>query len=285
MVKFMSWVDPVRRLKIRANADIPRDAKLARLFGAEGIGLCRTEHMFFAEDRIEHMRTMILSDNEKTRRDALKKLLPMQRADFVGLFKAMESLPVTIRLLDPPLHEFLPKREDLLVEIQHLEDTKPRSPKLKELRPLLARVQELHETNPMLGLRGCRLGIAFPEITEMQSRAIFEAAVAVKSKGGDPHVEIMVPLIGSIEEKRHQATIIRRVAAEVFEAKGASVDYMVGTMIELPRAALTADQIAEEAQFFSFGTNDLTQTTFGISRDDINNFLPAYVKAGSLRHH
>ena len=283
MVKFMSWVDPVRRLKIRANADIPRDAKLARLFGAEGIGLCRTEHMFFAEDRIEHMRTMILSDNEKTRRDALKKLLPMQRADFVGLFKAMESLPVTIRLLDPPLHEFLPKREDLLVEIQHLEDTKPRSPKLKELRPLLARVQELHETNPMLGLRGCRLGIAFPEITEMQSRAIFEAAVAVKSKGGDPHVEIMVPLIGSIEEMRHQATIIRRVAAEVFEAKGASVDYMVGTMIELPRAALTADQIAEEAQFFSFGTNDLTQPTFGISRDDINNFLPAYVKAGIFK--
>jgi pyruvate,orthophosphate dikinase len=195
----------------------------------------------------------------------------------------MESLPVTIRLLDPPLHEFLPKREDLLVEIQHLEDTKPRSPKLKELRPLLARVQELHETNPMLGLRGCRLGIAFPEITEMQVRAIFEAAVAVKSKGGDPHVEIMVPLIGSIEEMRHQATIIRRVAAEVFEAKGASVDYKVGTMIELPRAALTADQIAEEAQFFSFGTNDLTQTTFGISRDDINNFLPAYVKAGIFK--
>jgi pyruvate,orthophosphate dikinase len=283
LVQFMKWVDPVRRLRVRANADIPRDAKQARLFGAEGIGLCRTEHMFFAEDRIEHMRTMILSDSEKDRRAALKKLLPMQRADFVGLFKAMESLPVTIRLLDPPLHEFLPKREDLLVEIQHLEDTKPRSPKLKELRPLLARVQELHETNPMLGLRGCRLGIAFPEITEMQVRAIFEAAVAVKSKGGDPHVEIMVPLIGSIEEMRHQATIIRRVAAEVFEAKGASVDYKVGTMIELPRAALTADQIAEEAQFFSFGTNDLTQTTFGISRDDINNFLPAYVKAGIFK--
>ena len=168
LVKFMSWVDPVRRLKIRANADIPRDAKQARLFGAEGIGLCRTEHMFFAEDRIEHMRTMILADNEKDRRDALKKLLPMQRADFAGLFKSMESLPVTIRLLDPPLHEFLPQREDLLVEIAHLEDTKPRSPKLKELRPLLARVQELHEMNPMLGLRGCRLGIAFPEITEMQ---------------------------------------------------------------------------------------------------------------------
>jgi pyruvate,orthophosphate dikinase len=284
LVKFMAWVDPLRKLKIRANADVPRDAKQARLFGAEGIGLCRTEHMFFAEDRIGHMRTMILAQNEKDRRSALKKLLPMQRADFAGLFKAMESLPVTIRLLDPPLHEFLPQREELLVEIAHLEDTKPRSPKLKELRPLLARVQELHETNPMLGLRGCRLGIAFPEITEMQSRAIFEAAVAVKSKGGDPHLEIMVPLIGSIEEMRNQAAIVRRVAADVFKEKGETVDYLVGTMIELPRAALTADQIAEEAEFFSFGTNDLTQTTFGISRDDINNFLPAYLKLGIFKH-
>ena len=283
LVKFMSWVDPVRRLGIRANADIPRDAKLARLFGAEGIGLCRTEHMFFAEDRIEHMRAMILADNEKDRRAALKKLLPMQRADFAGLLKSMDSLPVTIRLLDPPLHEFLPSREDLLVEIQHLEDTKPRSPKLKELRPLLARVQELRETNPMLGLRGCRLGIAFPEITEMQSRAIIEAAVAVKSKGGNPHVEIMIPLIGTIEEMRNQTAIVRRVAEEVFKEKGQSVHYMVGTMIELPRACLVADQIAEEAEFFSLGTNDLTQTTFGISRDDINHFLPAYVKAGIFK--
>ncbi|MFZ2021014.1 MAG: pyruvate, phosphate dikinase [Terracidiphilus sp.] len=283
LVKFMSWVDPLRRLKVRANADIPRDAKTARAFGAEGIGLCRTEHMFFAEDRIEHMRTMILANNEKDRRIALKKLLPMQRADFVGLFKAMESLPVTIRLLDPPLHEFLPKREDLLVEIQHLEDTKPRSPKLKGLRTLLARVEELHEQNPMLGLRGCRLGITFPEITEMQARAIIEAAVAVKAKGGDPHPEIMVPLIGSIEEMRNQSAIIRRVADEVFAEKKTKVDYMVGTMIELPRAALTADQIAEEAEFFSFGTNDLTQTTYGISRDDINNFLPAYLKLGIFK--
>jgi len=283
LVKFMSWVDPVRRLKIRANADIPRDAKNARLFGAEGIGLCRTEHMFFAEDRIEHMRTMILAENEKDRREALKKLLPMQRADFAGLFKSMESLPVTIRLLDPPLHEFLPQREELLVEIQHLEDTKPRSPRLKELRPLLARVQELHEMNPMLGLRGCRLGITFPEITEMQVRAILEAAVATKNKGGDPHVEIMIPLIGSVEEMRNQSAIVRRVADQVFKEKGTTVDYMVGTMIELPRAALTADQIAEEAEFFSFGTNDLTQTTFGISRDDINNFLPAYMKHGIFK--
>jgi pyruvate,orthophosphate dikinase len=283
LVKFMSWVDPLRRLKIRANADIPRDAKQARLFGAEGIGLCRTEHMFFAEDRIEHMRAMILADNEKDRRLALKKLLPMQRADFVGLLKAMEGLAVTIRLLDPPLHEFLPKREDLLVQIARLEESKPRSPKLKELRTLLARVEELHEQNPMLGLRGCRLGITFPEITEMQARAIIEAAVAVKTKGGDPHVEIMVPLIGSIEEMRNQSAIIRRVADEVFAEKGTKVDYMVGTMIELPRAALTADQIAEEAEFFSFGTNDLTQTTFGISRDDINNFLPAYLKNGIFK--
>jgi pyruvate,orthophosphate dikinase len=278
LVKFMSWADPVRRLKIRANADIPRDAKQARLFGAEGIGLCRTEHMFFAEDRIEHMRAMILANTEKDRREALKKLLPMQRADFAGLLKTMDPLPVTIRLLDPPLHEFLPQREELMLEIAHLEDTKPNSPKLKELRPLLARVQELHETNPMLGLRGCRLGIAFPEITEMQARAIFEAAVSVKSKGGDPHLEIMVPLIGSIEEMRNQATIIRLVAEQVFKEKGTKLDFMVGTMIELPRAALTADEIAEEAEFFSFGTNDLTQTTFGISRDDINKFLPAYVK-------
>jgi pyruvate, orthophosphate dikinase len=283
LVKFMSWVDPLRRLRIRANADIPRDAKQARTFGAEGIGLCRTEHMFFAEDRIEHMRTMILANNEKDRRAALKKLLPMQRADFVGLFKAMESLPVTIRLLDPPLHEFLPKREDLLVQIARLEESKPKSPKLKELRTLLARVEELHEMNPMLGLRGCRLGITFPEITEMQARAIIEAAVLVKSKGGDPHVEIMIPLIGSIEEMRNQSAIVRRIADEVFTEKKAKVDYMVGTMIELPRAALTADQIAEEAEFFSFGTNDLTQTTYGISRDDINNFLPAYLKLGIFK--
>jgi pyruvate,orthophosphate dikinase len=207
----------------------------------------------------------------------------MQRSDFAGLFKAMESLPVVIRLLDPPLHEFLPKREELLVEIQHLEDTKPRSPKLKELRILLARVEDLHEVNPMLGLRGCRLGITFPEITEMQVRAIFEAAVNVKSKGGDPHPEIMIPLIGSIEEMRNQSAIVRRIAADVFKEKGETIDYKVGTMIELPRAALTADQIAEEAEFFSFGTNDLTQTTFGISRDDINHFLPSYIKQGIFK--
>ena len=283
LVTFMSWADPLRKLKIRANADIPRDAKQALLFGAEGIGLCRTEHMFFAEDRIEHMRAMILATNEKDRRLALKKLLPMQRADFVGLFKAMGPLPVTIRTLDPPLHEFLPKREDLLVEIARLEETKPRSPKLKSLRPLLARVEELHEANPMLGLRGCRLGISFPEITEMQVRAMIEAAVIIKKKGGEPHLEIMIPLVGTIEEMRNQTAIVRRVASEVFKEKGAKVDYKVGTMIELPRAALTADKIAEEAEFFSFGTNDLTSTTYGISRDDINQFLPAYIKAGVFK--
>ncbi len=283
LVTFMSWADPLRRLKVRANADIPRDAKQALLFGAEGIGLCRTEHMFFAEDRIEHMRAMILATTEKDRRAALKKLLPMQRADFVGLFKAMGPLPVTIRTLDPPLHEFLPKREDLLVEIARLESTKPRSPKLKALRPLLARVEELHEANPMLGLRGCRLGISFPEITEMQVRAMIEAAVIIKKKGGEPHLEIMIPLVATIEEMRNQAAIVRRVAAEVFREKGATVDYKVGTMIELPRAALTADKIAEEAEFFSFGTNDLTSTTYGISRDDINQFLPAYMKAGIFK--
>ena len=283
LVTFMSWADPLRRLKVRANADIPRDAKQALLFGAEGIGLCRTEHMFFAEDRIEHMRAMILATTEKDRRAALKKLLPMQRADFVGLFKAMGPLPVTIRTLDPPLHEFLPKREDLLVEIARLESTKPRSPKLKTLRPLLARVEELHEANPMLGLRGCRLGISFPEITEMQVRAMIEAAVIIKKKGGNPHLEIMIPLIATIEEMRNQAAIVRRVAAEVFREKGVTVDYKVGTMIELPRAALTADKIAEEAEFFSFGTNDLTSTTYGISRDDINQFLPAYMKAGIFK--
>ena len=283
LVRFMSWVDPLRKLRVRANADIPRDAKQAIQFGAEGIGLCRTEHMFFAEDRLPHMQAMILANNLKERQAALKKLLPMQRADFTGLFKAMNGLPVTVRLLDPPLHEFLPKREDLLVEIARLEITKPRSPKLKELHKLLSRVEELHETNPMLGLRGCRLGIAYPEVTEMQARAIFEAAVSVKKQGKDVKVEVMIPLISTIEEMKNQAAIIRRIARQVFSDKDESVEYLVGTMIELPRAALVADQIAKEAEFFSFGTNDLTQTTFGISRDDINQFLPAYIGQGIFK--
>jgi pyruvate,orthophosphate dikinase len=283
LVQFMNWADPHRRLKVRANADIPRDAIQARAFGAEGIGLCRTEHMFFAEDRLPHMRTMILADNEKDRRQALKKLLPMQRADFLGIFKAMDGFPVTIRTLDPPLHEFLPRREDLLVEIAKLEVTKPKSPKLKELHTLLKRVEDLHEVNPMLGHRGCRLGVTYPEITEMQARAIIEAAVIASEKGIKALPEIMIPLTTGIKEMKNQADIVRRVAAEVFKEKGKKIDYMVGTMIELPRAALVADEIAKEAEFFSFGTNDLTQTTFGFSRDDINKFLPDYLKQGIFK--
>ena len=283
LIKYMAWADPHRRLRVRANADIPRDAKAAISFGAEGIGLCRTEHMFFAEDRLPFMRGMIMARNEKDRRLALKKLLPMQRADFVGLFKAMKGFPVTIRTLDPPLHEFLPKREDLLVEIKELELTKPRSPKLKGLRIVLARVEELHEQNPMLGHRGCRLGITYPEITEMQVRAIFEAALQVKKQKIIVIPEIMIPLTSTIKEMKNQADIVRRVAEEVFAEKKDSVEYLVGTMIELPRAALVADQIAEEAEFFSFGTNDLTQTAFGFSRDDINKFLPEYMRLGIFK--
>jgi len=281
--KLMGWAEPFRKIGVRANADIPRDAIQAKNFGAEGIGLCRTEHMFFAEDRIPHMRTMILADNEKDRRIALKKLLPMQRADFIGLFKAMNGLPVTIRLLDPPLHEFLPKREELMVQIAVLRATKPRSPKLKELQALLARVEELHEFNPMLGHRGCRLGITYPEITEMQARAIFEAMVAVDKEGVKTHAEVMIPLISTVKEMANQGAIVRRVADEVFKEKGRHVHYLVGTMIELPRACLVADEIAKEAEFFSFGTNDLTQTTFGFSRDDVNKVLPTYLAEGILK--
>jgi len=281
--KFMSWAEPFRKLGVRANADIPRDAIQARAFGAEGIGLCRTEHMFFAEDRIPHMRAMIMAGTEKDRRMALRKLLPMQRSDFVGIFRAMDGYPVTIRTLDPPLHEFLPRREDLMVEIAVLEATKPRSPKLRELRTLLRRVEELHEFNPMLGHRGCRLGITYPEITEMQARAIFEAACAVAKEGVKVEPEVMIPLVGTLKETANQKEIIVRVAEEVFAQKETRVDYLVGTMIELPRAALVADEIAKEAQFFSFGTNDLTQTTFGFSRDDINKFLPTYLAEGILK--
>jgi pyruvate,orthophosphate dikinase len=281
--KLMSWSEPYRKMGVRANADIPRDAIQARAFGAEGIGLCRTEHMFFAEDRIPHMRAMILANNEKDRRAALKKLLPMQRQDFIGVFRAMDGYPVTIRTLDPPLHEFLPSREELMVQIGVLEATKPKSPKLKELRTLLNRVNQLHELNPMLGFRGCRLGIAFPEITEMQARAIFEAAVQVAKQGVKVLPEVMIPLTATLKEMANQGAIVRRVAEEVFAEKERRVDYLVGTMIELPRAALVADEIAKEAEFFSFGTNDLTQTTFGFSRDDINKFLSAYLQEGILK--
>jgi len=246
------------------------------------------------------MRAMILADNEKDRRAALKKLLPMQRSDFKGLFEAMEGLPVTIRLLDPPLHEFLPKREKLMVDIASLASANARQKKtlveeyrdygakgagdLKKILPqLLARVEELHEFNPMLGHRGCRLGITYPEITEMQARAIFEAAVAVEKSGVKTHAEVMIPLIATVKEMENQTAIVRRVAEEVFREKGKQVKYHVGTMIELPRACLVADEIAKEAEFFSFGTNDLTQTTFGFSRDDVNKVLPTYLAEGILK--
>jgi pyruvate,orthophosphate dikinase len=283
LLKFMGWAEPFRNMKVRANADIPRDAIQARAFGAEGIGLCRTEHMFFGEEKLPHMRAMILANTEKDRRAALKKLLPLQRKDFEGVFRAMDGFPVTIRTLDPPLHEFLPRREDLMVEIAVLEATKPKSPKLAGLRKLLRRVEELHEFNPMLGHRGCRLGITYPEITEMQARAIFEAAVAVAKQGVKVYPEVMIPLTATLKEMANQAAVVNRVAEEVFKEKGSKVEYMVGTMIELPRAALVADEIAKEAQFFSFGTNDLTQTTFGFSRDDINKVLPTYLAEGILK--
>jgi pyruvate,orthophosphate dikinase len=298
--KFMGWADPFRKMKVRANADIPRDAIQARTFGAEGIGLCRTEHMFFGEEKIGHMRTMILADNEKDRRAALKKLLPLQRADFAGVFKAMDGLPVTIRTLDPPLHEFLPRREDLMVDIALLSRYSAKQKKelvvkykdygikgvgdLKNALPkLLGRVEQLHEFNPMLGHRGCRLGITYPEITEMQARAIFEAAVDCTKKGIKVLPEVMIPLVATLKEMANQGAIVRRVAEEVFKEKGMKIDYMVGTMIELPRAALVADEIAKEAEFFSFGTNDLTQTTFGFSRDDVNKVLPTYLAEGILK--
>jgi pyruvate,orthophosphate dikinase len=281
--KIMGWAETFRRMGVRANADIPRDALQARAFGAEGIGLCRTEHMFFAEDRLPHMRAMILANNEKDRRNALRKLLPMQRNDFVGLFRTMDGFGVTIRTLDPPLHEFLPRREELLVEIARLEITKPKSPKLKELHKLLNRVEQLHEQNPMLGLRGCRLGITYPEITEMQARAIFEAAVKVAKEGVKVKPEIMIPLTMGLKEMANQAALVRKVAEEVFAEKEQRVEYLVGTMIELPRACVAADEIAKEAEFFSFGTNDLTQTTFGFSRDDVGKILTAYLAEGILK--
>jgi len=283
LLKLMGWAEPFRRMGVRANADIPRDALQARAFGAEGIGLCRTEHMFFAEGRLPHMRAMILATNEKDRRVALRKLLPYQRNDFIGIFRAMDGFPVTIRTLDPPLHEFLPRREELLVDIARLEITKPKSPKLKELRTLLNRVEQLHEVNPMLGLRGCRLGITYPEITEMQARAIFEAAVKVAKEGVKVRPEIMIPLTTGLKEMANQSALVRKVADEVFAEKEQTVEYLVGTMIELPRACLVADEIAKDAEFFSFGTNDLTQTTFGFSRDDVGKILTAYLAEGILK--
>ena len=294
LAEFMGWADEFRgTFGVRANADIPRDAKVARKFGAEGIGLCRTEHMFFAEDRIPHMQAMILARDEKSRRKALLKLLPMQRSDFAGLFKAMDGFPVVIRTLDPPLHEFLPKRENLMVDLAKLPYADAAAKKdmskrygfpvgelKKQLPELLKRVEELHEFNPMLGHRGCRLGVTYPEITEMQARAIFEAAAQVAKKGVKVIPEVMIPLIGSVEELDNQKKIVVKVAEEVLaKADMKDLKYLVGTMIEIPRAALTADKVAKSAEFFSFGTNDLTQTTMGLSRDDYTKFQDDYTKA------
>ena len=270
--ELLGWADEVRTLKVRANADTPRDARTARNFGAEGIGLCRTEHMFFEGERIHAMREMIIARDETGRRRALAKLLPMQRVDFEGIFEAMDGLPVTIRLLDPPLHEFLPHGG---------EESKLLARSLDIPRNDLQRIVEgLRETNPMLGHRGCRLGITYPEITEMQGRAIFEAAVRVKRRGIDVRPEIMVPLVSAVAEFDNQRAILEHAADQVLGVMGETVPYLIGTMIELPRAALTAGEIAKRAQFFSFGTNDLTQTTYGLSRDDAGRFLPSYVESG-----
>jgi pyruvate,orthophosphate dikinase len=275
--KLMRWADGVRRLKVRANADIPRDAEAAVALGAEGIGLCRTEHMFFAPERLPIVQDMIMATSTEARRAALDRLLAFQRDDFYGLFKTMAGRPVTIRTLDPPLHEFLPKREDLMVEIAEAQARGTSGPELEKKRRLLARVEELHEFNPMLGLRGCRLGILYPEITEMQARAIFEAACRCAKEKRPVVPEVMIPLVGHVNELRHQAAVVRRVAEEVMAREGTKVRFLVGTMIEVPRAALTAGEVAQEAEFFSFGTNDLTQMTFGFSRDDAGKFLPLYI--------
>jgi len=322
--RLTKWCDEVRRLRVRANADVPHDARLARHLGAEGIGLCRTEHMFFAEARIPHVVTMILnaqearqakleierltgelteasrserpllrrqlSEAKRKGRDpirafegALQKLLPLQRADFKGLFLAMEGTPVTIRTLDPPLHEFLPKREHLLRELQGLKRGRGSKARRQRLLVTLSRVEELHEFNPMLGFRGCRLGILHPEITRMQARAIFEAAASVIAEGKQVTPEIMIPLVGDPEELRRQRAVVEGVAAEVTRRLGVRIPHTIGTMIEVPRAAVLAGEIAEHADFFSFGTNDLTQMTFGYSRDDSGRFLPEYVRTGILR--
>jgi pyruvate,orthophosphate dikinase len=323
--RLLGWADKARRLGVRANADVPRDAKIAFAFGARGIGLCRTEHMFFAEDRLPHVVAMILAASRGQRgldlrarlaarlkeakghqarelrkelaelkkeygksiadyTGALKKLLPMQRADFAGLFREMQGTPVTIRTLDPPLHEFLPKREELMVEVATLKakgaSRNARAIHAKE--KLLRAVEELHEFNPMLGHRGCRLGITYPEITRMQARAIFEAALLVSKKGTPVKPEVMIPLVGHVEELKRQKKIVLEEAEAVLGKGGSGVEYLVGTMIEVPRGALTADEIAKEADFFSFGTNDLTQMGFGLSRDDAGKFLGYYQEHGIL---
>jgi pyruvate, orthophosphate dikinase len=286
--KLMIWADEFRKLRVRANSDTPHDSEVAREFGAEGIGLCRTEHMFFGEGRLAAMREMILADGKGAREKALERLLPLQRMDFVGIFRAMAGLPVTIRLLDPPLHEFLPRREELMSELAEMKlqvrraesfrETDRLLDQIDEKRKLLHQVERLHEANPMLGHRGCRLGMMYPEVTRMQARAIFEAACQLTGEGTPVSPEIMVPLVSTAEELRRQRELIEEVARQVTGEHGMKIEYTIGTMIELPRAALTADKIAEFADFFSFGTNDLTQTTYGLSRDDSGRFLSAYVE-------
>ncbi|MBC8163827.1 MAG: pyruvate, phosphate dikinase, partial [Roseiflexaceae bacterium] len=268
--KFLSWADEVRTMGVRANADSPTDARVAREFGATGIGLCRTEHMFFEGDRIDAGREMIVADSEAERRAALAKIEPLQQSDFEGIFEAMDGFPVTIRTLDPPLHEFLPHGDD---EIDDL--AKKMGIKSKQLHE---KIENLRESNPMLGFRGCRLGIIYPEITEMQARAIFKAAAAVQKRGVKAIPEIMIPLVSDVSELKAQAALVHGVATQVEGETGEKIEYLIGTMIELPRAALTADKIAQEAEFFSFGTNDLTQTALGMSRDDAGRFLPSYVE-------
>ncbi len=279
--KLLGWADEVRKLRVRANSDTPEDARIAFAFGAQGIGLARTEHMFFGPERLPIVKEMILAEKEADRHKALDKLLPFQKKDFYEFFKEMHGNPVTIRTIDPPLHEFLPRREDLMVELAELR-VNPRKNKAKigEVETLLARVSQLSEFNPMLGHRGCRLGISYPEITEMQAQAIFEAACELTKEGQKVFPEIMVPLVGHVEELANQKEIIVRVADEVMKRHGVKVEYLVGTMIEIPRGAITADEVAREAEFFSFGTNDLTQTTFGVSRDDGGKFLNDYLSKG-----
>ncbi len=279
---FLKWADGFRRLRIRANADIPDQANIARGFGAEGIGLCRTEHMFFAEERIQMVQNMILAKTLTERESYLEKLLPLQKSDFLGLYREMQGYPVTIRLLDPPLHEFLPKREELMVEIAKLEALEGDRSVLEEKRRLLARVEELHEFNPMLGLRGCRLGITMPEITRMQVRAMIEAACEIAREGKRIQPEIMIPLVGMVSEMKAQKDLVRKTAEEVLHRQGVKIKYLIGTMIELPRAAIMAGEIAREAEFFSFGTNDLTQTTYGFSRDDTAKIIRFYMTAADL---
>ncbi len=274
--RLLQWADTHRRLGIRANADLADQATIARSFGAEGIGLCRTEHMFFGEERIPIVQQMIMADNETDRRAALDNLLPLQRDDFYGLFKVMEGQPVTIRLIDPPLHEFLPKREELMVDIAIAEARGEVDEAVESKRQVLRRVEQLHEFNPMLGHRGVRLGITYPEITEMQSHAIIEAACRLAKEGVKVIPEIMIPLVGDVRELRAQRAIVDRVAVEVMDAQGVKVRYLVGTMIEVPRSSVTANEIALEADFFSFGTNDLTQMGYGFSRDDAGRFLRIY---------